>query len=229
MGAGFSKNFGGYLASEVPKFLFNSSEIQSKQKIWKLVQANFDFEDIYYQVMTDTVYDSSDRELINETINNFYLSNEKSMQNSSQINLSKIKRLLSNFIGDKRDRLKGFIFTLNQDLFFEKIMTQNRFSLPGTPAGQIYEKYDRLEAKPIEISIIDNRSFDFENLEYGNLIKLHGSCDWRDSQHKNLMIIGKDKLKTIENLPLLKSYFQLFEKVLYSGNIKLLTLLSGEK
>ncbi|MCO5382417.1 MAG: hypothetical protein NHB15_10310 [Methanosarcina barkeri] len=51
LGAGFTKNFGGLLASEMWAEIFNNENIQTQPRIKKLMQNNFDYESIYYSVL----------------------------------------------------------------------------------------------------------------------------------------------------------------------------------
>lgn len=45
-------------------------------------------------------------------------------------------------------------------------------------------------------------------------VKLHGSLNWRSSDGRDVMVIGRNKLKRIRNEPLLDYYFETFENVL---------------
>lgn len=131
LGAGFTKNFGGLLASEMWAEIFNNENIQTQPRIKKLMQNNFDYESIYYSVLegikdgkglflpvefnddekkavkiaTRAAYDRIDEMLIEHQISNYTKWN------------STVNRLLLEF-GKTNNR--GFIFTLNQDLFIER-------------------------------------------------------------------------------------------------------------
>lgn len=57
------------------------------------------------------------------------------------------------------------------------------------------------------------------------LIKLHGSYNWKDSSSGlKAMVIGRGKLKRINEEPLLKEYFLLFKKVLSQKQRRLLVI-----
>ena len=45
-GAGFTKNFGGFLASEMWSKIFNTPAIQANKKLRDLLEGNDDFEEI---------------------------------------------------------------------------------------------------------------------------------------------------------------------------------------
>jgi len=53
-GAGFTKNFGGFLAIEMWSKVFNHPEIQSSEKLKSLIQNNFNYENIYSDVLNNT-------------------------------------------------------------------------------------------------------------------------------------------------------------------------------
>lgn len=136
LGAGFTKNFGGLLASEMWAEIFNNEVIQAKPRIKKLMLNNFDYESIYYSVLeglrdqndlfssveftaeekiaikvaTRAAYDCIDEILINQVNNSRRWSNT-------------VNNLLYEF-GISNNN--GFIFTLNQDLFIERFYQNPR-------------------------------------------------------------------------------------------------------
>lgn len=131
LGAGFTKNFGGLLASEMWAEIFNNEKIQAKPRIKSLMLNNFNYELIYYSVLegikdenglflpieftdeeknavkvaTRAAYDHIDETLIGHQISNY----------TNWVNTA--NRLLLEF---GKTNSNGFIFTLNQDLFIER-------------------------------------------------------------------------------------------------------------
>ena len=57
-----------------------------------------------------------------------------------------------------------------------------------------------------------------------NLIKLHGSINWRSSGDSSAMVMGRRKTLTIANIPLLAWYHRVFERVLSAGNVRLMVI-----
>ena len=55
-----------------------------------------------------------------------------------------------------------------------------------------------------------------------NVIKLHGSFNWRTADGRNAMIIGAGKGDKIARSPLLSWYFDIFRQVLSAGDVRLL-------
>jgi hypothetical protein len=129
LGAGFTKNYGGLLASEMWAEIFNNEKIQAQPRIKNLMLTNFDYEAIYYsalggikdvefisidytddekiavKVATRAAYDRIDEMLIEHQIGNY-----KRWVNT-------VNKLLLEF---GKTNNNGFIFTLNQDLFIER-------------------------------------------------------------------------------------------------------------
>jgi hypothetical protein len=116
---------------------------------------------------------------------------------------------------------KSFIFTLNQDLFFERLYPNfcAELSIPGIDNNP--EWFTTRYNKPLEESdyceLPNENKLNSENiLIEGNyfLIKLHGSCNWTSFDGSDTMVIGKGKKDKILTEPLLKRYFQIFNYVL---------------
>jgi hypothetical protein len=50
-GAGFTKNFGGFLASEMWAQIFNSRQIRPHKELGKILRHDFDYESVYNRVL----------------------------------------------------------------------------------------------------------------------------------------------------------------------------------
>lgn len=134
--------------------------------------------------------------------------------------------------GDK----KVFLFTLNQDIFVERYLYEINPAFPGmriTPSRFLGRSERSLEDKDIaevpcgsEVEDLLKKSFSTEKCFY---IKLHGSYDWRDKENRNILVIGTRKKDTIDQEPLLKSYFDLFSHIISRPNSKLLIIGYGFK
>ena len=131
---------------------------------------------------------------------------------------------------------KSFIFTLNQDMFFERLYPNNaaaELSIPGidnnpewftTHFNESLEPSDYLrlptedELKLIKDSLLDVGGY--------FLIKLHGSYNWISSNGSDMdmMVIGRGKAEQIKSEPLLKHYFEIFDYVLSKGQCRLLII-----
>ena len=66
-GAGFTKNFGGLLAKEMWSQISNNTKVQAHSRIRHLLLHDFDYESIYFHVMTGD-YTDQEKKSINEAI-----------------------------------------------------------------------------------------------------------------------------------------------------------------
>ncbi|MCC4768379.1 hypothetical protein FXW07_17690 [Methanosarcina sp. DH1] len=129
--------------------------------------------------------------------------------------------------GDKLKVSSGknsFIFTLNQDLFFEKCyqkicteMDYQKICIPGIKE----ENGSDLVKLPSEGKLYSNNILSNENFF---LIKLHGSYNWQGIDGNKAMVIGKNKINQINKEPLLSLYFEIFKKVLSQDQHRLLII-----
>lgn len=124
---------------------------------------------------------------------------------------------------------KSFIFTLNQDLLFERLFPKNccaNLSIPGIDNNP--EWFTTCFNKPLEEldycklpneDQLSNKDILLEGSYF--LIKLHGSCNWISYDGSEVMVIGRGKKGKIHKEPLLKLYFEIFENVLSQGRRRL--------
>ena len=119
-GAGFTHNFGAPLASEMSDLIFNNPLIQSNQILKEKLQYNFDYESIYHEVMSEGEDHSEKKILLQEAVEEAYRQVDQRIINSplSQTNFDMFSEMISRF--QRRREGSGYIFTLNQDLYFER-------------------------------------------------------------------------------------------------------------
>jgi phage-related protein len=55
-----------------------------------------------------------------------------------------------------------------------------------------------------------------------NVIKLHGSFNWRSPDGHNVMVVGTEKTAAIAGTPLLSWYIDIFKQVLSAGDVLLM-------
>jgi len=240
LGAGFTKNFGGPLASEMWALIFNQPSLQNSKRLKEEMIKNINYEDIYNKILETTSYFSeNEKRDFQKSIYNAYQHIDRiiyNLKDTGPIDLKKVKDSFIDLICPRNNH-KGFIFTLNQDLFFERLYKQSpELTIPGIKRGNhkqqsegyqyplkypddyyILPSNEELEKNPIE-----------NNLGKFSYIKLHGSYNFVSADVKTIekdmpqMVIGSAKEEHINKEPILKSYFDLFKKVINSGNIKLL-------
>jgi len=233
-GAGFTKNFGTPLASEMWAHIFNHKKIQAQPKIKKLMLDNFDYESIYDSIMMeDSTYTPAERKAINDAVWSAYnymdtILTEYIVNHPHPLEVKNVSDLIHCF-GEQSN--KSFIFTLNQDLFFERLyrnIAYAKLSIPGFKNDPKW--FNTIFNETLNSShccrLPDNKKLNCNKdiLSDGNffLIKLHGSYNWRSFDGKIKMVLGRGKTEQIQKEPLLKYYLEIFEKVLSQNQRRLL-------
>jgi hypothetical protein len=237
-GAGFTKNLGGFLGTEMWAKIFNDPKIQNNSKLRQQMIDRLNFENAYEAVINDSELKEDEKELFYDSLIHAYESIDRILQESMGnwhnlygLNLNGLCKFLESFSGDS-DR-KGFFFTLNQDLFIERYYTSiNKLIFRPIP-GSEYKvgpwndaKFDfRTDAIKISDNKIDSKWVqDFFNIRNYFYIKIHGSYDWQSSDSKRMLIIGENKFKDLEKLPLLDFYWSVFQDVVKREKMKLLII-----
>jgi hypothetical protein len=214
---------------------------------------NFDYESIYATVMEGS-YTNDEKEAIDVAIKNAYGNIDIILREyASEVPHSAKLAILSsarNFIhkfyeNGPRNAKKGesyhcyslntqnksFIFTLNQDLFFERLYDSTYLSIPGIKndekwfnsnfiqeinESEYYTLPDKKTLSLMKPHLLNNSEF--------FLIKLHGSCNWKNYVGTQQMVIGRGKNEKIQKEPLLRCYFDIFEEVLSQSQRQLLVI-----
>lgn len=218
-GAGYTHNFGGFLAAEMWAQIFNHPAVQAAPALRTrfLQQHNFDFEELYAKEPKginnpDYVSLSAGLQSAYEQLDQ--ISRDAQFQPNHRIGLNNLQSWLRHF--DGRQTSKGFVFSLNQDLLIERSCHGDSFLpvLPGVPnAGQCLEvrkttQLVRVDLPDVEINSVKG------NLHTANLVKLHGSSNWKTRDGGGVMVIGRDKPDAIAGFSILAAYWRLFREVL---------------
>ncbi len=248
-GAGYTKNFGGLLADQMWAKIFNHKEVQDKPALKELLFDTFDYESVYHEVCNDDdknsekkTYEEDEKNAIHTAILEAYKKLDVIAQNYIPVRDDSKHNVL---IGAEkiidcltRDMSQiNFFFTLNQDLFIERLISCEYKNITRPPfEGRIFIPKLTKSQLPLEnkdfINVpdedkLDNskRATDLSRLEC-HYIKLHGSFGWKssDPDRPDMMVIGRNKEEQIANEPLLTWYLDLFEQVLFQGGIKLLII-----
>ncbi len=243
-GAGFTHNFGGFLAEQFWAELLNKLSLINHIRIVKLLKQDegFDFEHVYSLVMNVASYDDDQRKGLQSAVRQCFSEMHEILKAwDSRSHGYRIDRaLLDNgflrrFVGDPYPKNPGFIFTTNQDLFLEMhggfgaydniipgVSPPNgdRWFLGGGSTSSISLKGADIPSKDaIEARV--SKDLGTAGLHY---VKLHGSCNWYYPDGLERMILGYGKQQQIQADPLLSSYHQIFREVLCSDNRKLLVI-----
>ena len=233
-GAGFTKDFGGFLASEMWSFIFNSPSLDNHPRIKDILRHDFSYESVYHEVIENPEYDEGEKNAIKEAVKSAYDQLDSHIREyrhrvvNRAANSNSVTDFIQRFHGGSNSR--SFFFTLNQDLFVERYCRDNGIVTPGvTLQGNVRQDYV-LTDYDFQNLPDDNQVTQFFNetnpLRSSQLyyVKLHGSYYWRDSGGDAKMVIGKRKFDQIFQEPLLRYYSELFQEVLSTENVKLFVI-----
>lgn len=234
-GAGFTKNFGGFLGSEMWQKIFNNPSIQNQERIKGalLNQEDFDFESVYSQVLNGKNFRDEEKSLLKRAVEESYEALDAATRgwvfnsdNPSALNIYGLGNFFNLFVGNSGQ--KGFIFTLNQDIFVERRWGHRT---PGAKfSGNFYATDNRQPLKRENFAFLPSDGemgqahSDIQSMGGLVYIKLHGSYGWLSANRESQMVIGTDKENDIQKEPLLKWFFELFRSVIKEGSKKLVVL-----
>jgi hypothetical protein len=221
-GAGFTKSYGGFLAREFWAWLLNAPPAQSQPALRDQIKADFDFESVYSRIT-----DSRDRRAMTAALETVYDRQERQIwREITEHTPYYIKGWpLAEFLEAYRG---GYIFTLNQDVFVERIFSNrgkraNRPDLiiPGVQKQVLTVGQQKGQIRPFQIPT-DSEIAESEtrgvHLIDGQVayVKLHGSMNWLSPTGDKEIVIGTSKEADIEGRALLQWYWQIFEDALAS-------------
>jgi len=221
-GAGFTANFGGFLAKQMWAEIFNNSILESsnmKKLRDELKNGKFDFEEIYSRIIENpSSFTAEEKTTFQAVVNHPYLVMDGMIQEASLWETSGIHPAdLSNFLdffSKDVDGKVGACFTLNQDLFMERQFGWNPLGLPN-------KNLDHDKSLPKDA---DFETFKASTTQQFSFIKLHGSLRWLAQDGDRIKIIGVNKERAIEKVLLLKWYFELFKEALNRNDVKLVII-----
>ncbi|WP_430398248.1 SIR2 family protein [Ferrovibrio sp.] len=231
LGAGFSRNWGGWLASEVFEYLLGSPLINDavRELLWRHKDQGFEAALGVLQREADSVKSEPRLQMLLTALSQMF----------SDMNEGFEKLINFEFSQDRDRQIKTFlarfdaIFTLNQDLLLEHhyigdhgVLASgarwNSCTSPGLKLMQGAEHAtNRFAAKwaPENSFTLQHRSQPY--------FKLHGSSNWCDESNNGILIVGGvdgDKQNLINRHRLLNWYFENFETYLGKPNTKLMII-----
>ncbi|HEY7990108.1 MAG TPA: SIR2 family protein [Stellaceae bacterium] len=225
-GAGFSRNWGVKLASEVWEDIFSDPAVQARPAVRAQLLRERSFERAFDLVMGPD-FTPDDRTAFQNAIQNAFFRMDTGYQDAHMplpFDESQVARFLRLF--QHGETGTGYIFSLNQDLLLERRFHRRLgFEEPGIRSFQpnvFREGESHLvgEAGPRFFSLEKAPEF------YGklNYIKLHGSANWRNDDASRVMIIGAAKSSKIDASQILTWYRQIFEATLNAGDVRLMVI-----
>ena len=224
-GAGFTKDFGGFLGKEMWENIFSHKDIQENENLRAAMVADpeCNYETILYNVQNGS-YSQEDKESLYQVVEQAYALLDKSIynycENRDQAKGISLRGVFGMFTGalSESDK-KHFIFTLNQDLLMERagshrspfvdLVGHNQMKL-GAPFRSEY-----CVTLPTEEEL-EQRKEQFVPYGAWHYVKLHGSYGWTSATGGRGMVLGKNKTEAIQQEPLLRLNYQMFKDVLAS-------------
>ena len=236
LGAGFSRNWGGWLAAEAFEYLIGCPEINADPNLSELLWRNqhtggFENALAELQALTDrdpAMFDTL-QQLRGAVLSMFDVMNGcfQRLVNFEPENNNAVRRFLFDF---------DAIFTLNQDLLLEyqylnmhpELLAPQRrqgYALPGmrpvhdplqagAPGGQWSRRW--MPANPDQFNV---------DPELQPYFKLHGSSNWQqDDAGRTMLIMGGGKAKEIGLVPVLQWYQEKFTEYLCRGDARLMVI-----
>jgi hypothetical protein len=229
-GAGFSRNWGGWLASEAFEYLLGCAEIdrEIRQLLWRSKESGGGFEDTLAN-LADAKDDDGKRRFARLTGALVGMFNEMGLGfNQRQFEFQNDGKYSVGMFLARFDA----IFTLNQDTLLE------RHYLDYGPVGGKWSGYGIPGIKPLSnpgivLSASDARIAP-QQPDPGNFklspkvqpyIKLHGSCNWNDGPSGGrILIMGGRKAISIDQFQLLAWYHQEFKQFLQRPDARLMVI-----
>ncbi|OIQ93598.1 hypothetical protein GALL_244460 [mine drainage metagenome] len=240
IGAGFSRNWGGWLASQVDEHLPTTPEVHQNAELLSLLNRAQGFESALAQVQREYALRSTEANLANlqalqKAIRKMFADMDAGFAALPSLDFPdrrghhNVEFKISGFLG----RFDA-IFSLNQDLLLERHYQNGDLvtALPRKWSGRERPGLRALSTTntgmPYDVSKdrwtpVDPASF---SLRQGQqpIFKLHGSSDWWSASGEPMLIMGGDKVSDIKRHPLLNWYQERFEDYLRVPGVRLMVI-----
>jgi hypothetical protein len=231
LGAGFSRNWGGWLANEAFEYLLGTTPIAADPGLRTLLWKHYDtggFEGALAEVQADFKRDPVRHKVRLDGLQ-FAISQMFADMNRrfTFMSAGRAWELLRLFL-DRFDAM----FSLNQDVLLELWYLHtvghhalhrkwSGAALPGIRNGKFDPNVGGVDwSSPYEIADSSDTSYP---PDYQPYYKLHGSSNWTRAG-KSLLVIGGEKATEIGGVPLLQSYLETFERLLSEDDARLVVI-----
>ena len=229
LGAGFTRNWGGWLASEIVGEL--CGRVHDDNDLLRMLKMTRNFEQVLGEVRQQANRGPSEQRrferLQQAVLETFEEMNQMlAAQDFEFFAPGNPGRWLVTFLAEF-----DAIFTLNQDLMLElhyvpgrTVPDRRKWRATAYPGIVLPNKW--LDAAPPErlgpvLSEADKHDHDPQDQP---IYKLHGSVNWRTKDGTPIVVIGGSKDESIRGSSLLSGYLEAFRKYLSAGNTRLMII-----
>lgn len=238
VGAGFSRNWGGWLANEAFEYLLGSPEVIKdsglRQLLWKH-QNHGGFENALAELQARFVQDPTTARgplmALQAAVERMFDDMNAAFMSATdwQFGQQNIERQIGAFL-TKFDA----IFTLNQDVLLEHhyanhnvaLLSKGKWAGPELPGMRRIPAQEPLHANSWSHSTWSPLTKDGLKANARNqpIYKLHGSSNWARADGQPLLIMGGAKVREIGQTPILNWYASVFQESLTTGDARLMVI-----
>ena len=227
LGAGFSRNWGGWLSKELIGDLL--TRVKDESFISNSLQHAENFEDIIGYLHSNVIDGNTPeryKRYMDEVKSSFRAMNKSYKQKNFEFSQD-VQNQVRAFLG-KFDA----IFTLNQDLLLEIHLNSTELLnptigkspyFPGVKPPENWRIGEGNSSNIDEVWSVDSQNISFESNAIP-IVKLHGSINWKDESNDDLLVIGNNKYNYINQSPLLSKYQKFFEDTLSTPDTRLMVI-----
>lgn len=233
-GAGWTRNWGGRLAAELWQDLIGHRAVQRNPRLRELLLEECSFEAALGKAQAEP-FTPADRQVFEQALLEAFIAMDREVARPDHdpwINMYKVQDLLFRFWGQHGEGVDaGYMFTLNQDLWPERHLYNEHVSgatgasLPGLqrrPNQRLFTTNIGPYGDAFVMQPITDPAAHGHLRGSFNVIKLHGSFNWRTTDGRNAVVVGTGKGGQIAAFPLLSWYREIFKRVLSAGSVRLM-------
>ena len=221
-GAGFSKNWGGWIANDLWSVILSHPLTQKNDKLkdslWNNKELGFE------NIFDDKTLDTKDKAEYQQVVIDSFVDMHGALKTIRLApgNLNQSLSRPSKFSGEIMNNFDGF-FSLNQDLFFEFLPIKDWIYPYIKKVDEIYEIFQNQKEKIWELkNNLEKMTFTIgtnltDKTKSKPYYKLHGSLNFKSDNGSNLIIMGRLKENQINDYELLKKYREDFPRILMNA------------
>ena len=227
-GAGFSKPWGGYLASELWSVIVSYPALRAAPETDKLLHDDLNFEKTLARVQAEpaTFAKENGEQILWRAVMDAFDVMDRRIAGSLNNYVSQVLgNLLRALVAGITHNPTTSFFTLSQDLLVERVIQDCAPTAPSLVVPQIATLAPSVTSgTPLSASVptFDPKPFQAikERVSY---IKLHGSMNWRVGTSE-VVVLGGAKAEAIARFPILRMNNAIFRRALKEKNARLLVV-----